>query len=151
MSGRPKGILFDEGEAMQLEGRRNGERSKSCGQVGGERIHEDGNRVTVNRHTASDSEKGNVGLLCAADAARGGLRGSGAADHMEDDGECKQRYYWTWERLLCAIITASLTQVMSMWMVLFAQLVVEERGPLRQNVRIELRMMDRWPQLITNF
>jgi hypothetical protein len=29
MSGRPKGILFDEGEAMQLVGGRAGERSKS--------------------------------------------------------------------------------------------------------------------------
>jgi hypothetical protein len=40
------------------------------------------------RLTASDSEKGNVGLLRAPGAARGGLRGSGAADHREDDGEC---------------------------------------------------------------
>ncbi len=39
-------------------------------------------------HTASDSEKGSVGLLCAPGAARGGLRGRGAADHREDDGDC---------------------------------------------------------------
>ena len=39
-------------------------------------------------HTASESEKGNVELLCAPGAARGGLRGRGAADHREDDGDC---------------------------------------------------------------
>jgi hypothetical protein len=42
MSGRPRGILLEEGEAMQVEGGRNGERSKSCGQVGGQIIKEDG-------------------------------------------------------------------------------------------------------------